>query len=325
VRLGVWVPFRAGGSLGPPESLPLGRAALLLEREHGLTLVLGSPRPQGRFSGVVARPGAWQSVQDLDVHAVYDRFPSASRPGDFAEGRAALGPTLLGNAPEITALCRDKLRCQQVLQAAGLPLPVVTAEREGFAQALEAWGAAFLKPREGSFGRDVRRVEPGDDLPTSGDWVLQRAVEPPERFGAGLALRVLVQRGRQGQAVVRSPVGRQSDEDPVVNAARGARVLPARDLDLGARGLQGIHELAARTLEVLAAVREPVLELGVDIVLDAQEQPWILEVNSRPRGRLRALAQQQPERFTQEHAQACVLPFLRLADLARDGAGEGWR
>ena len=302
MNLGIWVPFRAGGSLGPPESLPLGRAALAA-RARGVTLVLGSPQQDGRFDGVVAEPGGWVSVAGAAVDGVYDRFPSGSRPEAFAAGLRALGGIPVANAPVITALCRDKLQCQRALEGS-VAMPEVCGEPGEFGAALADWGLAFLKPRHGSFGEGVVQVRPGDPLPTAGDFVLQRAIVPA---GAHLALRVLVQRGEHG-LVVRSPVARRSLEDPVVNAARGAEVLPAADLELP---LDAIAEVARETFRGLAA-RGLTLELGVDVVLDDRRTPYVIEVNSRPRGRLRELARKWPERFAAEHEAACVAPFLVL-------------
>lgn len=307
MNLGVWTPFRASGPLGPPEELPLGRAALALTDE-GIDLVVGHPAGPGIFDGVRARRGRWESLTGLPVQAVYDRFPSASRPQAFAAGLARIRGLPLVNDPVLTALCRDKLACQQAL--GDLPQPdVTTTDLPGH---LSRWGVAFLKPREGSFGRGVRQVRAGDALPDGPGWILQRAVLPPEGFGAGLALRVLVQRdGTTWHA--RPAVARISDHDPVVNAARGARLAPAADL-LPAHTDAAVRDLAVRTAERLAS-HGLFVECGVDIVLDSDLSPFVIEVNSRPRGRLRGLAELHPDRFRDLHVQACITPFRTLARL----------
>lgn len=312
MKIGVWTPFRASGSLGPPAALPLGRAALSLQAE-GIELIIGQPSAPGVFTGFVAHAGGWSPAEEA-VSAVYDRFPSASQPEAFAAGLALIGAVPLANPPSITVLCRDKWRCQQALQGLAQPEAHLTA----FDAHVRAWGAAFLKPRFGSFGRGVRRVLPGDALPEAdGDWVLQRAIVPPQEFGAGLALRVLVQWVDAGW-LARPAVARIDPVDPVVNAARGAELAPAEDR-LPAQVLERVNTLAVQAAERLAQGGEPVVELGIDIVLDTAFEAWIIEVNSRPRGRLRGLAELHPSRYAKAHEAACMAPFRNLADTVASG------
>lgn len=307
IALGVWVPYRAAGPLGPPEALPLGRAALALADE-GVDVILGVPAGQGGFSGVRARPGRWEEATVDEVVAAFDRFPSASRPQAFAEGLRILAGRPVGNAPALTELCRDKLRSQRVIESAGIAMPAVVGE--GLHPALSRWGAAYLKPRHGSFGEGVTRVEPGAALPEGGDVVLQQAITPPAGW-AGISLRVLVQRTPAGALVARSPVARRHPEDPVVNAARGAEVVPAEDVD----GLD-LEQVSATAWACAAALFDaagaPSLEAGVDLVVDADGRAWPIEVNGRPRGRLAVLARRWPERFAAEHLDAVVTPLRTL-------------
>jgi glutathione synthase/RimK-type ligase-like ATP-grasp enzyme len=106
---------------------------------------------------------------------------------------------------------------------------------------------------------------------------------------------------------------RRSDSDPVVNAARGAVVDPldhvAPDLSDPVRNLAraATHALAARPEGHL------LIEIGVDIVIDAMGTPWIIEVNSRPRGRLEAVASADPDGWQHAHVAACARPLRYLA------------
>ncbi|MFT7519622.1 MAG: glutathione synthase/RimK-type ligase-like ATP-grasp enzyme [Kiritimatiellia bacterium] len=309
--LGIWLPFRAGGSLGPPEELPLGRAALALE-QIGVAVVIGRPE-NGGFVGVRAEPGRWISTDETAVDGVYDRFPSQSRPDEFARGLQMLGQTLVVNPPALTALCRDKLRCQRALEVCGVGMPPVEGDLERFEYAVSTWGAAFLKPREGSFGHGVRRVRSGESLPSSGSWVLQRAIEPPDGW-AGVSVRVLCQQSIDGEVVVRSGVARRSRLDPVVNAARGADLAPCVDVLLP-NTVEALHELCVHTMAALMsqADGEHLVEAGLDAVIDREGRPWLIEVNSRPRGRLRELAKARPARFLRAHALVCASPLHTLA------------
>ena len=50
------------------------------------------------------------------------------------------------------------------------------------------------------------------------------------------------------------------------------------------------------------------IELGVDLVVDRQGQPHVIEVNAKPTGRLEKLG----HRFAEAHLQACIRPIRFL-------------
>ena len=302
----------------------MGRAALALGQE-GIEPIFGDTLAGGRMTGVVARASGWVAVRDVAVVAVHDRYPSQRRAARYAsilEGRGALP---MGNAPAITLLCRDKLTCQRVLERGGLRLPEVEGDPARFRDSLAAWGAGFLKPRFGALGVGVRRVVPGDPLPERLPGVvlgvlepaiLQRAVPPPAGW-AGRVVRVLCQARPSGGGIawVRCPVVvRQSRQDPVVNAARGADVQPAEDA-LSAQTRADIDARCQQVCQILS--REGLaVELGIDLVLGARGEVRVIEVNSRPRGRLEVLAERDPARFGSAHVAACARPIRMLAALA---------
>jgi glutathione synthase/RimK-type ligase-like ATP-grasp enzyme len=321
--IGVLVRSRGAGEQQPPEARPVGRAALKL-RDEGLGVVFGDELAGGRMCGWVAEPGRWVRRRDLPVTALHDRFASQTYPEAYQailDGRAGLP---MGNPLELTLLCRDKIASQRLLEAQGFAMPEVQPASERFAATLEAWGAGFLKPRYGALGRGVRRVQPGDALPAEGEGAvagvveplfLQRAVRPPQGW-SGWSLRVLVQRLPGGGWTVASRVLRRSREDPVVNVARGAEVGPAERALEPARieVLDGLCLAVARALAGQPWGRSAV-ELGVDAVVDHRGAFHLIEVNSRPRGRLEALAEQDPGRWAEAHVEACARPLRYLASL----------
>lgn len=312
--MGVLTPLRPGAP-PPPEALPIGRAALRLAGE-GVTVVFGHTAGPGLLTGHVARPGGWQPVTEEAVVAAYDRYPSQGDPDGYDRLRSALGAVPVHNPTAIVRLCRDKLATQRHLEAHGLPMPEVEADPECFADRLAEWGAAYLKPRHGSFGRGIRRVIPGDPTPGTGEgaiagqtdaMILQRAVPPPTGF-RGISVRALVQRTDRGWRV-ETPVARRSRTDWVVNAARGAEVVPADPSMLPA--LRQLAEGAAAALAT-GPDGDGLLEIGVDLVIDQAGTPWIVEVNGLPRGRLDALAATDP-RWADAHVEACARPLRWLA------------
>jgi glutathione synthase/RimK-type ligase-like ATP-grasp enzyme len=324
VTLGVLVHLPATQAPVPPEERPMGRAALRL-RDEGVRLVFGERLDEGRMSGFVAEDGGWRSVAGAPVAALHDRFPSQTFPDSFAGILSEAGGLPVANPPAFVALCRDKLLTQAFLESAGLLLPEVEADPSRFQDRLEAWGAAFLKPRHGGLGRGIRYVRPGDPLPATGEGVvpgradrlfLQCAVSPPPG-SAGQSLRVLAQREPAGSWLLASRILRRSLEDPVVNVARGAAALPAEDA-LSTDTLREVDTLCAAVLAAIDTLPEAalVVEVGIDAVLDATGHPRLLELNHRPQGRMEEVARSNPGRFAEAHVAACARPLRRLAVLA---------
>jgi glutathione synthase/RimK-type ligase-like ATP-grasp enzyme len=326
--IGVLVPLRGGAPALPPEALPVGRAALRLAAE-GIDLVFGDalrPGPGGwpRMDGARAVPGGWQPAPDAALRAVHDRFPSQGRAEAFARARAALGRAPMGNPPALTALFRDKLRSQRVLEQAGVAMPPLEDAPARFGARLAEWGAAFLKPRYGAHGAGVRRVLPGEALPaalpgldpgTAEPALLQRALPPPAGW-QGWSVRVLCQREADGAWFVDGGAARRSHSDPVVNAARGAEVVAAPAL-LTPDGLRALDAAVRACLRALDGLPEAplLLEVGLDLVVDAEERPWLVELNGRPAGRLLALCETEPDGW-ERHVAACARPLRRLAAVA---------
>lgn len=308
ITVGVWVRTRSTSRPGRPQSWPLGRAAAYAA-ERGVRVIIGAPDGTGTFAGFVPVGDDWRLVERVPVAAVYDRFPSVSAAEAASSGRAWLRGVPIANSEALISLCRDKLATQRALEAAGIAMPPVEADRARWGERLAEWGLGFLKPQFGSFGEGVSRVSARDGLPGAGAWVLQRAVDPPAGW-AGVSVRVLVQRSRAGDWLARSPVVRRSTDDPVVNAARGAELVPGADV-----GIDGAaRDLAQRCAVALDAdTGGDGVELGVDLVLGSDDALWPIEVNGRPRGRLWGLAELHPERFASEHVEACAQPLLTLA------------
>ncbi len=324
--IGVLVPSHGDAPLLPPEARPIGRAALLIQRE-GIDVVFGDTVFDGRISGFKAKRGGWTAVESCPLVAVHDRFPSQLRSARFNEIKQGLGQIPMGNSLNFTMLCRDKLRTQSELVRLGIRMPEVCNTPSLFESKLSSWGCAFIKPRFGALGIGVQRVKPGDALPRQSPGVvpnrpepsiLQKAVLPPKNW-ASRTVRVLIQRQQNGRWIQGTPVVRQSRFDPVANAARGAEVAVGSDV-LTVDCLHKINGLIANlghAIDQLDGSRWA-LEAGADLVLDENHTPWLIELNSRPRGRMEVLSEQDPTSYNDAHIQACSRPIRRIAQLIKE-------
>jgi len=321
VRIGVLVPSLAEGAPLPPASLPFGRAAMKLAGE-GIEVVFGDRAERGQLVGTRAVGETWSPVRRWPVAAAFDRYPARSRPGSHRALLRGLGPIPVANPPTLAALCSDKLATQRVLTRGAVPMPDVETDPRRFTAALAAWGTAFLKPRYGAFGRGVCVVRPGEPLPAEAEGAvpgvpeptfLQRHVRAPPGF-AGISARVLVQRLADGSWATDPVVARWSRTDPVVNAARGSSVALLASL-VGAEITADVAALAIRCMSLLAEEPEGdlLVEGGVDVAIDRDLRPWVLEVNGTPRGRLEVLRNQSPEAFHAAHVESCARPLRTLA------------
>lgn len=323
ITIGVLVPSDGHQPTAPPETRPIGRAALMLAAD-GIDVIFGDTVMDGRMTGFRATASGWEPVADLKIDGAHDRFPSQLRANRYQEIQAGLGSVPMANPLAFTMLCRDKLKSQLTLAALGVPMPEVVSDPSEFTDALTAWGAGFLKPRFGALGIGVQRVLPGDALPSELTGVvpdrpdpslLQRAIIAPDGW-ASRTVRVLLQRTPNGGWASGTPVVRSSRTDPVANAARGAEVA-AGPAVLPTAVLKRIADATHPIIKAFEQLEDSdwVLEAGVDLVLDEDHQPWLVEINSRPRGRMEVLAATDPDRYRQAHIAAAARPIARIAAL----------
>ena len=261
-----------------------------------------------------------------EVNIIHDRFPSQIRSDHFAEIQSNAGNIPFGNPFSTTLLCRDKLACQRVLEKSAFDMPDVIANPEDFESTLADWGLGFIKPQFGALGQGVRAVGPQNHIPHSlpgmvpnrlEPTILQRGISPPSGW-AGMSVRQLMQKEIGGSWIARTAVLRRSKKESVVNVSRGAEAVPAIDF----LPSDTIHEIERQSFVVCSILDKEAkgqynVEFGLDFVIDPEYKPWLIEVNSRPRGRLENLAMTDPDRFLTEHQSACVQPIRYLASLCR--------
>jgi len=168
--------------------------------------------------------------------------------------------------------CVDKSTTSFLLARAGIATPATwaTASYEQaiqIAQRETATGPLVLKPLFGSQGRGLKLIRRPEDLPrganvAGGVWYLQRFVAV-ERDGFH-DFRLLVVQGRVIAAMQRH------SSHWITNVKRGGRPVAAVVND-------DMRELAIKTAAAVGADFA-----GVDIVYGADQQPFVLEINSMP-------------------------------------------
>ncbi len=173
------------------------------------------------------------------------------------------------NSARAIERCVDKSTTSFLLARVGIPTPPTwaTESRDEAAKIVrrEA-GPLVLKPLFGSQGRGLRLIREPDDLPApaemAGVYYLQRFVGI-ERNGFH-DFRVLVSQGRVVAAMMRHSA------HWITNVKRGGKPVAA------------VADNVMADLAVAAAAAVGADFAGVDIILDGEGRPTVLEVNSMP-------------------------------------------
>ncbi|MGZ4385616.1 MAG: ATP-grasp domain-containing protein [Gaiellaceae bacterium] len=240
----------------------------------------------------VALAGAWRGCRSFGVLSPWEALRFLA-PGDIALGRIDVRPTLDGpesgfaeltdlaerrgvavlNSPRALLAAHDKLLTAHLLRSDGIPTPWTRSFGGDVHGLRDRPGPYVLKPRFGSWGKDVLRADTLEELSAlaeqlstrpwlrSGGAIVQGLIPP-----LGWDVRVIVANGRPVGAIRREA----ATGEWRTNVARGARRIPHR-IPLGA------VELACRAVAVTG------LDLGgVDILPLAGGRLVVLEVNGAP-------------------------------------------
>ena len=311
-----------------PTAFPIAKALQQLE-SRGIITVFGFDLYRKNntvwINGKIIENNLFKDTS-LPIKIIHDRFPSQIRNNHFSEIQSVASSIAFGNPFSTTLLCRDKLACQRLLEQHDIAMPQVISDPTKFASSLAKWGQGFIKPQFGALGKGVQAVTTGMPLPHSLPGVvpnrlepsiLQRAVSAPAGW-AGMSVRQLMQKSVGGSWIARTAVLRCSTDDPVVNVSRGAKAIPAVDM-LPTYTIESIQQQSVAACRILDGEPNGLynVEFGLDFVIDPNYKPWLIEVNSRPRGRLEYLASTDPNRFLSEHEAACVQPIRYLASLCQ--------
>ncbi len=307
-------------------------------------------------TGLQANPGGWKRVSERPISACRNRHVLLWRHRPEYRQLESLfqrKSKVLANPWKFINLCRDKPATIRHMRRTGINIPEIVSDVDEFDAALKEWGAAFFKPRFGACGKGVIKFiyESGNiytvtaerglekirseglketllRCDSSGSFFLQRSIKSLNPGRGGMSVRSLVQREVDGTWKTISPIVRFSESDPVCNAARGAAVTTLSEFlqerstreqagRIRAR-IEELDRLIARSFkEALGKDYERIIEMGIDYIIDPEQNVYFLEVNDTPQGNLSVLARQRGrESGEYKIFQECLKrPFYRLREL----------
>ncbi|MFB6145385.1 MAG: RimK family alpha-L-glutamate ligase [Candidatus Nanohaloarchaea archaeon] len=245
-----------------------------IAREKDIRIVLGEYRwyTSGSLEKCWVFDGEWKKKEDIEIEGVYDLFHLDDEKMEYKKRmKEEVG---IMDDPELTKICHDKLLTYQEFPE--MVPETRKATDEDIRDILSTYGKAVLKPRRGSSGDGIIKVE-SEEFPDidEDEYVVQRFMETEGTkktdFEGIHDLRVLMINGEIQYAYIRSPnKGFRS------NLAKG-----------GTLEYVDVYELPEDTMDIVDEVRErfsgyaPSV-LTVDLMYDEFQRPWILELNTQP-------------------------------------------
>jgi len=180
---------------------------------------------------------------------------------------------------------------------------------------LRLYESVFLKPDEGTGGHGIYKVTRGKNifiLHTGSNarhfnsldvlfasinrsllknkYIVQRGIELIKHKDRPFDIRVMVQKNAEGRLEVTGIIGRQAKRNKIVtNYHSGGTPLPINILlksylnDASRKQyIQKIERLAKDASTVLRKSYKNKRAFGVDIAIDHNMKPWVLEINTQP-------------------------------------------
>jgi len=191
----------------------------------------------------------------------------------------------------------------------------VRLQKDTLGAMLSRYGMVYVKPDRGTFGNGVMRVERtgsgfkyqvGTDVRSFGDlnglydslrratrnrgYLIQKGIHLLKHQGRRFDIRVMVQKNPANRWEATGMVGRVAHPKKVVtNFHNGGTLKPvptlmSRYMNQADRGrfAAGLKLLGLRVARRLEARYPGIKEIGLDIAVDQERKPWILEVNTCP-------------------------------------------
>ena len=225
-------------------------------RELAATVETVRPYPAGLPAAIAAFPPApWIYTGALENHPELIAVMAAARP-------------LAGCSPEAVARVRDTDNVAALVREAGLLFPETRREPRSVPTA----GSWLVKPLASAGGRGIRRWQGGEPPATSTGLSLWQRLIPGRAFAAGYLLAA-----GNGQLITtsRQLIGRRW--------CHAGPFAYCGSVDIDPATLpRGVRDQLLRLGDILAMEFGLVGLVGVDLVIDGQNQLYVIEVNPRP-------------------------------------------
>ncbi len=215
--------------------------------------------------------GEWQKVKGIEVDGIYDKFHYGPETVDLKKEIAEeLG---LLNHPDLEELCKDKLlTCRRFPE--WVP-ETREASDENIEEMLDDYGKVVLKPRYDYGGAGIHIIDAEEVIPDfKDDYIVQRFIDSSSGF-KDLVTGYHDVRGIIVNGKLLSSYLRYNSDSEISNVQQGG-TKKAISVSEFPEEAQNIVDDISSGLEF-----EPAL-FSVDFFFDQNDQPWIVELNSKP-------------------------------------------
>lgn len=215
----------------------------------------------------------WEKVENVEIDGVFDKFKFDEDTRELKQKLQVELPIL--NRFELEEICKDKLMSYKTFE--NLVPDTREADKETVEEMLEEYGRVILKPQFDFGGRGIKVISSMDEFRQMPNQLVQRFIDsshgiPQLGIGGVHDLRVLVANGEPIGAYVREPNG----DGWISNVSLGGSIT---FIDL--------EDVPEAAMDVVEEVKDEFDRFdpayySVDMIFDEDENPWILEFNSKP-------------------------------------------
>lgn len=216
---------------------------------------------------------SWEKVENVEIDVVFDKYKFDEDTRELKQQIQVELPVL--NRFELEEICKDKLMSYR--KFTGIVPETREADRETVEEMLEEHGRVILKPQFDFGGRGIKVIDSMDDFRQMPNQLVQQFIDsshgiPSLDIEGVHDLRVLVANGEPVGAYVREPNG----NGWISNVSRG-----------GTMEFFELEEVPEKAMDIVDEVRDEFDRFNpsyysVDMIFDEDENPWILEFNSKP-------------------------------------------
>lgn len=216
----------------------------------------------------------WEKKKDIEIDGVYDLFRHSKEKYDLKKEMEKKVKVL--NNPEVAEICQDKIRTYELFSEY-MP-ETMDATEENVERMLEKHGKVIIKPRYGSEGEDIRKIESLKEFQSlkSGEWLVQKFIETEGVPDLGIEgyhdIRILVVNGEVIGGYIRIP----EEGSYLSNVAQG-----------GSKNYIDLSKVPEKLFDIVEDVEEDLKIYRpsiytVDFIVDSEKRPKIVELNSQP-------------------------------------------